>query len=504
MDSLRGFGRCGALVVLAATSGPARAGATDVFGFGAGAIGRGGGGVALWDGAQDVSLNPASLQHMEQGQVMLGYGLIRSAFDPIPPVWWDTNRDGRIDDTDTPLDIGPHYDPADGFQFALGRPVGKRFGLAINGFLPQDRILRLQTVDPSLPTYFLYQNRLNRYELSAGFGWEQIPGLSIGGAVEVIVRGTYRISMTADATVRGAGQDDQQAGDLVERVTLDVHEMTFDLVPSLAPVAGVLWDAGELVPALDGWSLGATWRGAAGLPISVDIDLQAELTAQDVGTFQPTAFSLVAPIELAVFDHYLPEQYTGGIAWRAGRTFRAYADLRHTRWDRFQANVAQVVGGEVESQLIQLSDPAIHDGNPYTLNMRATTGFRTGLELTLPRVEPTKEIDGQHLGSFQGTVRGGWGMEPSPLGSQGADSAFLDAGRMWFAVGAGVAHGAPFDLFGGPVRWDLYAQYHLLAKGALDRSGAGTHAAGVPVDGSAIPIGGHLWAVGLQCSIDHD
>ena len=72
------------------------AGPVDTYGFGAAAIGRGNGGVAVPDGGLTAFRNPALLQDLSWAEATLGYAFNRSAFPAPPPLHWDTNRDGRI------------------------------------------------------------------------------------------------------------------------------------------------------------------------------------------------------------------------------------------------------------------------------------------------------------------------------------------------------------------------------------------------------------------------
>ena len=480
-----------------ALGGRALAGPVDLVGFGSPSMARAGGGVALLDGAQGVFRNPALLQDMQASQLAVGGWLLRGNLDPVQEVWWDTNRDGLVDDSDSPLQVDVQPDPADAIGVALGRPIGERFGLAFAATLPVRRMLRIQTFEPSLPTYFFLDNRAQRFDMTLGFGWEQLPGLSVGGSVQVIARARFTLDTTLDVTLRGATEGDEELGALVSELTLDPHTMTLDIVPGLAPVAGLHWDVGELIPALDGLALAGNYRGSTGLPIDVDVDLQANLDLRDVGDLEPLGTTVLVPIHLAVFDHYLPARWTMGAGWTSPDRFRAFVDLFHTRYAPMQISVAHVVDTEVQSQLLQLPDPSVADGNPVTATLRNTWSTKAGGEVYLPRWEP-----GRGIGWLQGVVRGGFGYEPSPLVAQGSTSALLDADRLILAGGLGVAHGAPFGLIEGPVSWDAHVQVHMLGEGSLPVDTT-TYRPGAPVDGGGVPIGGTLWSAGAQWSIDY-
>lgn len=477
--------------------GAAWAGPVDMVGFGAPAMGRAGGGLTLSDGAQSVFLNPALLTQMESSQLVVGFTLLRGNMAEAPPVWWDTNRDGVVDDQDSPLQVSVDPDPADALQLALGRPIGKRFGVAFDMMLPVRRMLRIQTYEPSLPTYIIQDNRAQRFDMALGFGWEQLPGISVGGAVEVIARARFTLDTTLDVTVRGAQEGDTNVGALVSELSLDPHTMMLDIVPGLAPVASVNWEVGELIPALRGLAIGSTYRGSTGLPVDVLVDVQANLQATDVGELDPVGTTLMVPIRLDIFDHYVPARWAAGASWTWPEHLRAFVDVRHTWWRPMPLSVAHVIDTSVQSQLLQLPDPTVADGNQLSATLRNTWSLRAGGDAWLPRWQ-----SGGGIGWLQGVVRAGAGYEPSPLVSQQAITSMLDADRLILAAGLGVAHGDPFGLITGPVTWDLHGQVQLLGKGDLPVDTT-PYRPGAPVDGGTIPIGGVLWAAGLQWGIDY-
>jgi hypothetical protein len=479
-------------------AGPqAEAGPVDTLGFGARAMGRGAGGVALADGAGDVFRNPALLQELEDAQALLGISLHRSAFTPIPAVWWDTNRDGRIDDTDPGLEIGVDPDPADAMQFALGQAVGPRLGLGLAAHMPTKRILRITTFDPSLPNYFMLGDRQQRFELAAGFGWEALDGLSLGGALELLAQTRFHVLGTLTTSASLGGDTLEDLGDLLGEVEVDIHEMRMDLVPSVAPVLSLHWDAGASIAALEGLQGGLVFRGSAGMPVDVILDMQANVAVEGMGDLEPFILTALIPAHMAFLEHYIPPQLTGGLAWTGWDGIRLYADLRRTHWVDWEMNIAHLVEGEIDSQLLDLEDGEITDGNILELSLENTVGIRAGGEVALAPIDVGGRIESLHL-----TLRGGFNLEPSPLVSQGVGSALLDADRLGFSVGASLAHADPFAIVSGPISWDAFGAWQVLATGALPATDA-PHSPGQPVDGSGVPVGGSLWSMGLQASIDH-
>jgi hypothetical protein len=475
----------------------------EFFGFGGRKMGRAGEGVAIADGTESILSNPASLAGIPRPELSVGLLLAESEFDRIPKLWWDTNRDGRIDDTDEPLDVQPDYGLIHGALIAATRPFGKHVAAGMGLFIPKERLLRLSTFDASIPTYFLYANRTQRYELGGAIGVRPWGGFAIGAGMQMIPRAKYKLDGTLDVTLAGSDDGDTSAGDVVG-VGLDVHSMELDLVPGFAPNLSFHWDAGELVPALKGLEVGGAWRGEAGLPVDVDINLQINAATAESQDLDRIVLPLVFGVQIGLFDHYVPSQWTLGAAYTIGDTLTISGDLRRTAWDRMQLNIANVVHSSIQGATVDFGDDPVADGNPYDVTLRATYAPRAGVDLRLP------PIDGKRFGKVRIVARGGVGFEPTPLVAQDtSSSALLDGDRTIFAVGAGVEHADPFRrpiAANEPpyrVRWDGFFQYHVVATGSLQRPDTDTPTAGYPVDGSSIPIGGHLLAAGLQWSIEY-
>lgn len=480
------------LVALAAAS------PTEFYGFGARKMGRAAAGTAVDDGTDAILANPAALPGLDHPELALGLVAARGAFLDLPEVWWDTNQDGVLDEQDPPLDVGPEFDPVNGILLAVAVPLGDRVAGGVGLFLPTTSLLRLETFEPALPTYFLYDNRAQRYELGLGIGARPLGGLAVGAGVQMIPRVRFDLDATIGATVSGASGEDDTAGELLA-LSLDVHRMEMDLVPGFAPQLALHWDAGEAVAALDGWMVGAAWRGAAGLPVDVTLDLQADIAAEDLGDLDPLNLPLVLALQLGLYDHYVPSELNLGVAFTLGDTLTLSGDLRRTAWDQMQLSIAQVTGSSAEGAMIDLGEDPVADGNPYDVTLRATWAPRAGADLRLPAID-----GGGRFGEVRLVARGGLGYEPSPLVRQTADTALLDSPRVIFALGAGVEHDDPLRPEGDQrMRWDAFLQYHKLRTRELARPDPGVPTPGHAVDGSAYPIGGHLLAGGLQWSIEY-
>lgn len=484
------------LLSLSLASSTAFATVPDKFGVGAKQVATGGGGVAHVDSAAAASINPAGLHRIRRPTLAASFAWGMQRLQTQPSVWWDTNRDGVLDERDSPLQLPD--DGADdlfGFQVSVGRHLGKRFGLGLSIYLPATRLFRLETFEPAIPHYILYANRGQRYVATAGVGGEVVPGVAIGVGVDFVPRVAFTVGMTADIVVEGDAEA-EDLGELVADARIDIHEVALDVVPGLAPTVGLQLDFGRWSPKLEGLRLGATWRGRVGIPITADLDIQANLSAEDIGTLDPFALAAIIDADLFLFDHYLPMKVDAGLSYQLAPFLLGTADFRWTDWRGLLLSVARIADADLTTPLFDLDD-AIRDGNAHDLVVRSTLGVRVGAEMKLPRFEFSKK-----LRYLQLVTRAGFGWEQGPLLGQDADSNFLDGDRWWFSGGLGGEIWDPIGITNGPVRLDGFFQYHRLVTNELQRTTT-TPRAGYPVDADRFVAGGWILLVGAEMSFEY-
>ncbi|TNE92579.1 MAG: hypothetical protein EP330_01145 [Deltaproteobacteria bacterium] len=476
---------------------PAQATVPDKYGPGARSRGMGGGGVALVEDGTAAYQNPAGLGRIRRPQAGVGAMMAKESLADLPPLWWDTNRDGTVDDRDEPLVISSDVDDPVGFNLHVGRQVGGKFGIGLSTYVPATRLFRMATFEPELPNYFMYTNRQQRYALAAGLGGEVVKGVSVGASVDFVPRTVFRMNMTMDVNVVGDGNA-QQTEDLVTEIMIDTHEMSLDVVPGFAPIIGVQLEVGQWFEPLDGLVIGAMYRGSVGLPIEVNLDIQANINVTDVGDLEPFVMAAIVDAGVSIFDHYVPAMGQVGVAWRTEETFTAYADLKWTRWSPLSdnLNVARISRASVTSPLVNIDDN-ITDGNQFNVAFKNTIGFATGSELKLPKWEFDTKWKYARV-----AVRGGVAYNPTPLIGQGESSSLLDTNRLSFSLGAGVEFWDPLALVDAPVRIDAFGQYHVLAQGSIPKF-AEEPTPGFPVSASELPFGGSIFVVGAQLGFDY-
>lgn len=476
---------------------PAWASAPDMFGQGASAMGSGGGGVAMVQDGTAAWLNPAGLGRIRRPTASVGFVAGFDDFQPVPDLWWDTNRDGTLDSRDDPLPWSVGVERIQGVQLSVGRQIGGKFGLGATAWLPTQRLYRLSTIEPDLPHYLMYQNRPQRYNLNIGVGGEIVRGVNIGASLDMHSRTVFDMYGTLHLTVSGEEDPDRPGtGGLVQQVEVDVHELTLDLRYAALPILGVQLELGEWADDLDGLVVAASYRPGMNIAIEADLDIQANVEVRDVGDFDPYVIAALIDARANLFDHTVPARTVLGVAWRTDDILSAYVDVIHQDWRAGRANVTQLEYANIESPLVDLGDAA-RDGNVYQLELRSTWSVRTGMDLKLPKIELENKLEYVRF-----AVRGGFAYHPTPLRAQGTNSALLDSDRATFTIGGGVEVFDPFALVDGPVRLDLFGQLHNLGSSSLPRS-ADSPTAGYPVQGDSLPIGGRLVVIGAQWGFDY-
>jgi long-subunit fatty acid transport protein len=369
--------------------------------------------------------------------------------------------------------------------------VGGKFGLGVTAYVPTNTLILFEMFEPSLPRYFMYENRLQRFVAAAGVGGEIVKGVSVGASVDLLASADVEVVMTVDATLTGADPDDTTPDQLIGDITVDTHRLALRVKPDFAPVLGLQIHPGEWIPALEGLAFGATWHGTAGLDIDAFVDVQANVEIADVGDLEPYVTSLILQSRLAMLDHYVPPRTTIGLAYQRADTFAIYGEGRFTDWRKLIPNVARVQEATITSPLVDVDDQ-ITDGNAYGLLVRPAWAWRMGVELHLPEWAFNTRWRYLRL-----TGRGGFAYEQTPLVGQGEGTAMLDTDRTAFTLGAGGEFWDPLDLVDAPVRLDVFGQLHLLAPRTLSRP-SDVPVAGNPVDGGVIPVGGRSLAFGAQ------
>ena len=394
-------------------------------------------------------VNPAGLGLLGQPEAQVGFMVGVESFRALPPVYWDTNRDGITDGRDTPLQVSSNVDDIIGFTAATGRNIGKKFGIGLSVYVPATRIIRFMTYEPSLPTYFMHYNRPQRFVLAMGVGGLVAKGVRLGASFE-LVPGSESVLA---ATLSGGLQNADSEGDVLDPFVVDVHQVSVNLKNGGSPMVGLQLDFGQWSDALTGLNVGVTWRAPVGFPLTIVGDVQANGSI-DLEDLSPYVAAAILQGQLQMTDHYVPMTLTSGISYTTPTGHGTYLDIIWKDWRPMTEAVARFSDGTLLLPLADLSSGVV-DNNDMDVVLKATVTVRGGAEFALPRA--TLNNGFQYA---QTRIRVGGGYDPTPLGSQGSDSALLDTDRVMASLGLSVETADPLQLLGGPIQFDLFGQFH--------------------------------------------
>ncbi|MCK6527440.1 hypothetical protein L6R50_07700 [Myxococcota bacterium] len=484
-----------AVAGLSGASGTARANPPDLFGLGAPAMGRGGGGIAISDDAMSAYLNPAGLGRVHRGMVQAGLHLGWERFGALPQIASDGNRDGYVN-PDSPYDrwVPEDYPQPSGLHFGAAKAALRylRGGIAVG--LPMERIVLLSQEDPQYPYYVRWKNRPQRFSVTAAGAVVPVEGLSFGGGVTVLARAALRLAFVIDADLTPALDEEGRTEGIDLDFVVNPNDIEVDVRPVLAPVLGFQWDLGTVAPVLKGLAVGGVFRGPIDLEISpTELDLDLYFRVHDIGDLGEISIPLEAQVLFQILDFYTPMQVGFGVGYVHPRV-RAYADVQWNRWSKALPSVARVdeEGTTVHIGVVDLDPEATNTRDYDPLGWRDTFSFRAGAELR-PKSFPVKG----RLEEIGLVFRAGYGYDPTYVPEQTGLTNFLDSDVHAVTAGIGAWTRDPFQVLEGPVSLDLSFQYHHLVPRTNVKDPSVTED-GVP---AGYPLGGEITSSGRVVTV---
>lgn len=377
-------------------------------------------------------------------------------------------------------DVSSATETAAGFFLGSHVPFGKRVTLGLLVYHPFQRTLRVQSQDPFIPTYALYDNRQQRFTLNAALGVHAGRGLRLGAGTSILA-----FSHFAQKFNLPAGQEDENA---------TVGFLGLDIVPRATPTAGVRWDLGELRDSLDGVTVGATFRGPLSLPVDIDFGNSADVVVGAGPSFSfRTRVVLAGTIELV--EHYTPLQVALAGAWdREASPFAFVGEVTFMQWSAYEG--PYVIPTFDPLVLPPLGELEINWRTPPPAAFRDTLVLRGGAEW-------------RHQGERSRiALRVGYGYEPTPVPEQTRETNILDSNKHVLTAGFGVTFPAPFSMSERPFTFDLHAQYHALSRQTFVKdvqydcgSARDAPPVGYPCDGE-ITVGGTIYSGGAALTME--
>lgn len=285
----------------------------------------------------------------------------------------------------------------------FGGVLEERVALGLGTFVPSTLIARARLLYPERAQFPVITDRAQTLNFNLGLGVDVGYGIRVGAGALVLAELVGTVVVRTDTTGRvGTAVDDQ-------------------LVATYAPIFGVAYDFA------DDYTAGLTFRGA----LQGDFDVQVQV--YDLGSLK------VPELNISGVAQYDPMQLQAEVGRKMGPWTLAVG-ATYKRWSAFEGwQKATVVCPPAEPECLALG--------PEKADFHDTVVPRVGAAYALGLGE-----------NARAEIRGGYALEPTPLGEQTGNANYFDSTRHVFTVGYGVELAEPLP----PVKLDVFYQHHLL------------------------------------------
>lgn len=400
--------------------GPARARANpaDLYGAfprGAASVGT------LTAAADDVSAtyyNPAGLSFgAESGetQLQLGYGA------GVPLLGVDRHRaDSKIATRDPGwqgwVDVGALI-PLRG-KLAPWKPA-----IGFLMFHPQDKLVRVEALDPKYPQFLRYQAAPDRMVIALGAGFQVGRYLALGLGMQVLA---------------SMGGEVNFGIELFER-RVERRDVSLEMQTKPSPTAGII------VRPNDRLRIGLSARGELGL----DLNLPNVIGLGDLGTLE---------LGISGVMHYTPPQLAVGAQYQVTDDLKLALDLKLDLWGFAPSPALDVqvkLRGEIPEGL----------GLDEALSFGSNDGPPGFIHVVTP------SLSGEwRMPDKVSTLRFGYAYRPTFVPDQLGSTNWLDNTAHVLAAGATFGFVDPSGIFSKPLKLDLAAQGQVMQPRSVDKT----------------------------------
>jgi long-subunit fatty acid transport protein len=414
----------------------------DTFGFGSRSTAMAGANVADVDDFSANYYNPAGLVSGKGLRIDVGY--VHATHD--------LQLNGKNN----------HVDPFRALVFGVVAPgvvAGIPFAFGIGIHLPDDRVLRVRSLEQEQPRWEMYDNRTHRLFFAANLAIRPFSWLEVGGGLAFLAQTRARLDITGDANL-----DDPKA-------SLLRHEVDADLTSIRYPQVGVKVKATERL------RFGAVYRGE----FQLSLDIQARLAVE--ASLLRVPVPLLALISTNSVNAFLPQQVVLGGSYDVTDALTVDADLTWIQWSAYKSPVTRVIS-KIDIQAPPgLPSRFLPETPAPTLvldpKFRDTIVPRLGAEYRIALGDAGHEL----------ALRAGYFLERSPIREQQGGTNFVDGDRHAFTAGVGVKLANLLDELPGDLRLDVHGMLSVIPERSMFKSAASD------------PIGdykakGTIWLVG--------
>lgn len=374
-----------AAVVLAGSVDRAHANPPDILGFGSRGAGMGNANSAIATDSSANYYNPAGLVRGKELTISLSYQLAQ-------PFLKLNGRDMGVNESRglavsiaAPGRIGP-------FKFAFGVGV----------WLPDQRLTRTRQLAFEQPRFVYYDNRMQRFLLSANIAVQIWRGLYIGAGLNFMSRtaGGLQLKGTVDPIIPNDSA-------LISNIQIDLLAVRY-------PQAGIAWEATKYL------TLALVYRHRFSLSVDQRFRIDGDVGSAGSAPIVEDAYLAVRTQSL---DHFHPWQLTAGAAVQITRRLLVTAELTFAAWQDFKTPASRL---DISVDLKQFNDQV----NLPAARSFPNPGFRN---IVIPRIGAEWRGFDHHRWAVD--LRGGYSYEPTPAPDQIGESNFADTDKHTMTVG---------------------------------------------------------------------
>jgi long-chain fatty acid transport protein len=339
---------------------------------------------------------------------------------------------------------------------APGRIGPFRFAFGAALWLPDQRLTRVRSLPYDQPRFVYYDNRVQRFLLSANLAIQIVPGLYIGGGLTFMSRTVGQLFLKGSVAV-----SDPDASSLVTKIDVDLVSVRY-------PQAGIVWEATRNL------TFGVTYRHK--FELGLDQQFRIDGSIGDPGLDPVVANGYFAAHSIS-YDLFQPWQLTGGVAARLFQRLLVSFDLTYAAWGEFShpapsltlgLDIGQFNGRVMLPQPRSYPPPGFHDLVIPRLGVewRARQGERVSVDL-----------------------RGGYSYEATPVPDQIGESNLVDGDKHTFSVGAGLELGRLQPILAHPLSLDAHLAVTYLPERATRKLDPVDRIGDYVSDGVVVQIG---------------
>ncbi|MBI3073934.1 MAG: hypothetical protein HYY84_17645 [Deltaproteobacteria bacterium] len=391
-----------------------RAAVFDLYGFEARGTALGNAMTAAADDYTATYYNPALLPYAKRVRAGLSYHFTKPSL----------SIDRFKEDSTVANAQAPSYGGLSlGFMFPLGYKIDYRFALGIAIYLPTSSIIRIQSITPTTPHWYLFTSYPDKIQVLVGLAARIVDQISLGIGFHTLAEAPGNARVSVDVVNRLITQND---------IDLKIAANT-SLTAGLASVVFDDQAKGKL-------KLGLSYRAA----LELDFRLPVSLTLEGIGTIDLDVRGIV---------HYTPHQINFGASYDLpSRRLRFSADLTLALW-KYAPDPSIKFGVNLSGDIIAKF------GLQDLLNLSTADAPVSAYNVLVPRVGVEYDL------SSVVQLRAGYFYRATMIPRQTApQSNYIDANAHVVSFGAGFTFPDPFEATKRPVAIDLGFQFTVLPR----------------------------------------